>query len=255
MITTNRVKQRLQAGNKAVVCWLHLSSPIAAEIVAQAGYDGVLIDHEHGPGDFLNAIALIQASAPDGCTPLMRVPWNDPVYIKRALDIGVQGVMVPNVQSAEEAAAAVAACRYPPKGIRGMATQIARCADYGASSDDYIEGWNEQLLVIVQIETPRAVDNAAAIAAVEGVDMLFVGPSDLSASAGHTGDLGHPDVAALIGEVEARTRAAGKWLGSIPLPGRDARRLFADGYDLVISASDVSLLRLAGAADRAESGL
>ena len=255
MNENNRVKQRLQAGEHALVCWLHLSSPIAAEIVAQAGYDGVLIDHEHGPGDFLNATALMQASGAGGCTPIMRVPWNDPIYIKRALDSGVQGVMVPNVQSAEEAAAAVAACRYPPQGIRGMATQIARCADYGAMSDKYIRGWNEQLLVICQIETPLAVDNVGSIAAVEGVDMLFVGPSDLSASAGHTSDLGHPEVSALIAEVETRTRVAGKWLGSIPLPGRDARALFADGYDLVISASDVSLLRLAAAADRLESSL
>ena len=249
----NRVKRRLVAGQKACVCWLHLSSPVAAEIIAQAGYDGVLIDHEHGPGDLLNAVALMQAAGSSDTACLMRVPWNDAVYVKRALDAGAHGIMVPYVQNAEEAAAAVAACRYPPQGIRSVATQITRCSDYGARGSEYIEAWHDNLLIIAQIESDEAVRNISEIAAVDGVDMLFIGPSDLAASIGHLDDVEHPEVAALIAEAEARIKASGKWLGSIPLPGRDASRLFADGYDMVISASDVALLRTAAAADLSAS--
>ena len=126
MTVENRCKRKMLAGEPALGAWLAMGSPIAAEVVANAGYDTVIMDHEHGPGDLLNAISLMQAAAASGATPMMRVPWNDMVYIKRALDIGVMGVVVPYVQNAAEAEAAVAACHFPTDGVRGVAPHAAR---------------------------------------------------------------------------------------------------------------------------------
>ncbi len=218
-------------------------SPIAAEVVAQAGYDFVLIDLEHGPGSYLDAIALMQAIQGRDCVPLIRVPSNDEVALKRALDTGVAGVMVPAVNTAAEAEAAVAACHYPPRGRRGMAAAIVRGADYGLRAAEYIESAGTALLVMCQIESAEAVENVTAIAAVEGVDMLFVGPFDLSASVGHPGQPDHPEVRALIARVEVAARSAGKRLGAIPTPERSAAELVAAGYQLIVADADVLLLR------------
>ncbi|HEY5598591.1 MAG TPA: aldolase/citrate lyase family protein, partial [Kiloniellales bacterium] len=189
-MNTGEIKRRILAGRPAFGCWLEMCSPIAAEIIAQSGYDCVLIDLEHGPGSVLDAVSLMHAVQGRACAPLLRVPENDPVILKRALDIGVAGVMIPAVNSADQAAAAVSACRYPPKGTRGMAASIVRASDYGARWREYAGTAEECLLVMCQIESAEAVGNAAAIAAVDGVDMLFIGPFDLSAGLGH---LGEPD--------------------------------------------------------------
>ncbi len=173
----------------------------------------------------------------------MRVPSNDEVALKRALDTGVAGVMVPAVNTADEAAAAVAACHYPPRGRRGMAAAIVRGADYGLRAAEYIESAGTALLVMCQIESAEAVENVTAIAAVEGVDMLFVGPFDLSASVGYLGQPDHPEVRALIARVEVAARSAGKHLGAIPTPERSAAELVAAGYELIIADADVLLLR------------
>ena len=249
MVRPNRLKERLRLGHPSLGCWLHLASPIAAEVVAQAGYDAVVIDHEHGPGDLYNGILQMQAASGTAATTILRVPWNDPVYIKRALDTGAEGIIVPSVQNAAEARAAVAACRYPPEGIRGFANQVTRSAEYGARVEEYLAGLPERLIVICQIESPTAVRNIGEIAAVEGVDMLFIGPSDLAASAGHVGHPDDPAVLALIEEAIAATKAAGRALGSIPLPGRRVEAMLAGPFDFVISASDVALLRLGAQAD------
>ncbi len=174
------MKQRISERGPQFGCWIEMFSPIAAEVVAQAGYDFVLIDLEHGPGSYLDAIAVMQAIQGRDCAPLMRVPSNDEVALKRALDTGVAGVMVPAVNTADEAAAAVAACHYPPRGRRGMAAAIVRGADYGLRAAEYIQSAGEALLVMCQIESAEAVENAAAIAGTEGVDMLFIGPFDIS---------------------------------------------------------------------------
>ncbi len=237
------LKRRISERGPQFGCWLEMFSPIAAEVVAQAGYDFVLIDLEHGPGSYLDAIALMQAIQGRDCVPLMRVPSNDEVALKRALDTGVAGVMVPAVNTAAEAAAAVAACHYPPRGRRGMAAAIVRGADYGLRAAEYIESAGTALLVMCQIESAEAVENVTAIAAVEGVDMLFVGPFDLSASVGHPGQPDHPEVRALIARVEAAAQAAGTRLGAIPTPERSAAELVAAGYELIIADADVLLLR------------
>ncbi len=238
-------KARLQAGRRADGCFLQMFSPIAAEIVAGAGYDSVLIDLEHGPGGIMDAMALMHAVKGAGLAVMLRVEENDPVPIKRALDLGLDAIMIPAVSSRAEAEAAVAACRYAPRGGRGMAAPIVRATGYGESWQDYCSGGADELLVMCQIETPSGLENVEEVAATEGVDLLFLGPFDLSASLGHLGAPDHPEVREAIGRVEAAAKAAGKLLAAIPTPGRSPEELFADGYDLVVGGPDNILLRAA----------
>jgi len=151
--------------------------------------------------------------------------------------------MIPAVDGPDEAEAAVAACRYPPRGARGMAAGIVRASGYGAAWQDYARHAHERLLLMCQIESAEAIGNAAAVAAVDGVDLLFVGPFDLSASLGYLGEPDHPDVRAMIGKVERAAKAAGKLLGGIPTPERGAAELVAAGYDVVLADADLALLR------------
>jgi len=236
-------KARLLARRPALCCLSNMASPVAAEILGHAGYDAVMIDMEHGPGDMLNTVAQLQALAGTGAAALVRVPENAAVHLKRVLDAGPDGVMVPAVSTRAEAEKAVAACRYPPQGIRGVAHPIARAANYGVDVDRYIGETEKNLLIICQIETLAGVDNAAAIAATDGIDMIFIGPMDLSASAGRFDEPDHADVSELIERVERDVAAAGKMLGGLATAGRPAANLFNRGYRLVIDAIDIALLR------------
>jgi len=177
MYGTNRLRERLEAGKTAIGCWIHMCSPIGVEVVALAGFDMVVLDHEHGPSDFLNSISLMQAISATPATPIVRVPWNDAVYIKRALDIGARGIIIPSVDDAKQARAAVAACRYPPNGIRGSAYGLVRASDYGFQAEGYVADLPAGLLVMCQIESKTAVGNIEEIAAVEGVDVRSWGRS------------------------------------------------------------------------------
>ncbi|MFQ6021785.1 MAG: HpcH/HpaI aldolase/citrate lyase family protein [Acidiferrobacterales bacterium] len=244
------IKTELRDGGRANGCWLELFNPLATEIIAQAGYDCVMIDLEHGPGSVLDLISIMQAIGGADCAPLVRVPANDPVWIKRVLDTGPAGVMVPAVNDAAEAEVAVAACRYAPRGVRGMAAPVVRASKYGAELKDYLSRVEDDLLIMCQIESPIAVENVTAIAKVEGVDMLFIGPFDLSASVGYLGEPDHAEVVSMIQKVETAAKDAGKLLGGIPTPGRDAKRLYAAGYDLVLADVDALLLR-----DSAQAGV
>ena len=248
MYRENALKKHLAAGARANGCWLHLDSPIAAEILALAGFDSFIIDHEHGPGDLIGATRLMQAISATPASPIMRVPWNDAVMLKRALDIGVEGVMIPSVNSAAEAEAAVAACRYPPRGSRGAAYGLTRAADYGLSSRDYVDTAHDNLLIICQIETREAVAAAAEIAAVDGVDTLFIGPFDLSGDMGRLAQFDDPEFLALRGDIEAAVTASGKLLGGIPVAGDLPPDLARRGYNYIVSGSDVLLLRDAAVA-------
>ena len=186
----------------------------------------------------------MQAMRGTACLPVVRVPWNDHVIIKRALDAGVRGVMVPSVSSPEEAEAAVAACRYPPRGRRGIAAGVARASAYGLQLDDYLTRFEEEeLLVICQIETCQAVENVEAIAAVEGVDVLFIGPNDLAADAGFFNRMEVPEVEALVARVEEVCTAAGVMLGGIVSPVRSLEQLKAKGYRMILQDADTALLR------------
>lgn len=252
MYRENSFKKRLLAGEQCYGCWLHLCSPVAAEVLALAGYDALIIDHEHGSGDLVGAIQIMQAMSATPASPILRVPWNDPVALKRALDTGPEGVMIPSINSADQAKAAAAACRYPPGGMRGAAYGLVRASDYGMAAKDYFENVQDNLLVICQIETVEAVDAISEIAAVDGVDMLFIGPIDLSGSIGKLGRFDDAAVIALRERAEDAIKASGKLLGGLAVPNLSIADMTARGYDFVTAASDITLLRDAALAQLAK---
>ncbi len=243
MYRPNPVKQRLAAGGSVFGCWLNMASPMAAEVVGLAGYDCVMIDNEHGPASLLESVGLMHAVAASGASSLMRVPWNDAVYIKRALDAGVEGVMVPSVGSADEARAVVAACRYPPAGIRGAACGSVRASDYGLCAEHYRDTAADTLLVICQIESVAGVDAVPEIAKVPGVDVLFLGPYDLSGSIGKLGRFDDPEVAALFDRAERAILDSGVCYGTVPSPLRTTAQLLSAGCRFVLGGSDTSFVR------------
>jgi len=230
-----------------------MGSPVATEILAASGYDAVMTDMEHGPGDFANAVQQFQAITAAGAAPLIRVPANDPVDLKRALDAGPAGVMIPAVSSAAEAAAAVDACRYPPQGIRGVAHSVARASGYGTDVEGYLQWLETEFLLICQIETMEGLGDVDAIAAVAGVDMLLVGPMDLSASAGHFNDPDCTEMDSLMDRVAEAAGSGGVLLGTMATAGRAAPDLFKAGYDFVLDTVDIALLREAARAKVAAS--
>src|SRR2546429_3029022 len=193
MFRPNHLKARLRSGKRALGCWTVLGAPAVIELLALCGFDYLLLDQEHGFGEPSALLHSLQAmAATPHCTSVVRVPSNDANYLKRVLDAGVEGVMVPNVETAEDARAVVAACRYPPAGRRGSALGSARASDYGINAPKYRQAAADELLIVCQIESPKAVDNLQAIAAVDGVDGLFLGPHDLSGPAGQPRHLKTP---------------------------------------------------------------
>ena len=171
--------------------WLNLGSPITTELAGNLGFDWLLLDHEHGPGGEDTMLAQLQAASATPAVPIVRIAANEPARYKRALDMGAQGVMTPYVNTAAEAQAMVAAMRYPPRGFRGVA-KFQRGASFGGDFEDYFLHAHERIVALAQIETPEAVANADAIAAVDGIDVLFVGPADLTYNLGIRDQLDHP---------------------------------------------------------------
>lgn len=247
----NRVKKLLKDGKPTAGAWLQLTSTFSAEIMARAGFDWLIIDLEHAPGDFMNLAAQIQAMSCTDCVPFVRAPWNDSVTIKRILDTGVMGVLVPYVNSAEEARDAVAACKYPPEGVRGVAAS-PRAAYFGQNSMDYLRSANDEIVIITAVETGEAVENLDEILAVEGLDGIFIGPMDLATSMGHFGDASHPEVQEAIGIIEKKTFAAGKFLGTVAGNWEQAKAKYEKGYQLLMLMSDS--VGLAGLASRTMAG-
>lgn len=242
----NKIKTLLKQGKQTAGAWLQMTSPFSAEIMARAGFDWLIVDMEHAPGDFLNLASQLQAMGEAGCVPFVRAPWNDPVAIKRILDTGVMGVLIPYVNTAEEAKNAVAACKYPPEGIRGLAGST-RAAYFGQNSMDYLKDANDQILVIIAVETGEAIDNLDEILAVEGLDGIFIGPMDLATSMGYFGDPSHPEVQQAIATVEKKTLKAGKYLGTIGGSWEQAKEKYDRGYQFLMLMSDsVDLAKLAG---------
>ena len=246
------LKNKLGAQHPAFGCWIDMFSPIATEIVAQAGFDCLMIDLEHGPGSVLDAIGQMQAARAYGPKTYVRVSSNSSAKIKRVLDAGADGVMIPSVSTAEEARSAVSSCLYAPKGKRGVASTIVRGADYGVKAEEYLKTFNDQVLVICQIEDAEGVINAEEIANTEGVDMIFIGPSDLSADLGYPGETDHPVVMEAINKVESAVKSSGKLLGAIPTPKRNATQLFDAGYDMVLDGGDIGFV-VKGAREKAAS--
>ncbi len=242
----NPVKRMIKAGKKTAGAWAQLCSPIATEILGRGGFDWVLVDMEHAPGDVLTLVSQFQALGGAHAVPIVRVPWNDLVWIKRILDAGAYGLMIPYVNTQEQAVAAVQACKYPPEGIRGIAGS-PRAAGYGRDTASYLKRANEEIFVMLQVETPQAIENLEAIAKVPGVDALFIGPMDLSTSMGHFGNPAHPEVQAAIAKVEALAKKLRMPLGTISGSWEQAKSLYDRGYQLITLLSDSILLSKGGA--------
>lgn len=247
----NEFKQQLLAGQPQTGIWLGLASAYSAEIAATAGFDWLLLDAEHVPNDLGSLLAQLQALAPYKSHPVVRPPMGDTVLIKRYLDIGVQNLLIPMVETAEQAAELVAATRYPPHGERGVGHVLARASRWGQVKD-YLARADDEICLMLQVESQQALDNLEAIAAVEGVDGVFIGPADLSASMGHLGNAGHPDVEAAISDAIDKIRAAGKAAGIVTVDEQAARGYLAAGCTFVGVGIDALLYAnaLRGLADR-----
>jgi 2-keto-3-deoxy-L-rhamnonate aldolase RhmA len=220
--------------------WIMAASPIVAEAVGHAGFAWGVVDMEHTPLDSMDLVHMLQAIAGTKMVPVTRVPWNDSVTVKRVLDAGAQTLLFPFVQNAEEARAAVAATRYPPEGIRGMAG-MSRASRFG-TAPNHFQMANKQVAVIVQLESPQAVAELEAIAAVPGVDALFLGPADLSGAMGHVGQLTHPEVMEVMTQCVRRAKAAGKPVGTVGGSPETVAQYRAAGFDFVAIGSDLGLL-------------
>ncbi|MCT2401444.1 HpcH/HpaI aldolase family protein [Novosphingobium mangrovi (ex Huang et al. 2023)] len=241
MTSANTFIARLGEGQALLGLWQALANPYTAEICAGAGYDWLLFDGEHAPNTSQTLLAQLQAVAPYDVEPIARVPVGEPVAIKQYLDIGFATLLVPMVDSAAQAEAVVAASRFPPLGVRGVASATSRASGFGARAD-YLARAHERVALIAQIESRAGLDAIDAIAAVEGIDALFIGPADLAASLGHLGQPGHPEVQDAVAHALARITAAGKPAGIFALSPEDARAKIADGFAFVSVGTDIGLL-------------
>jgi 4-hydroxy-2-oxoheptanedioate aldolase len=236
----NAFKHDMAAGKLQIGLWCSLCSNIATELVSYSGFDWLLLDTEHSPNEVPDILSQLQASARGTAHTIVRPAWNDPVLIKRYLDIGAQTLLLPYVQNADEARLAVEATRYPPHGIRGV-TGSGRAAKFGRVKD-YLTKANDEICVLVQVETREALAEIDRIAAVPGVDGVFIGPSDLSASFGQIGNPAHPAVQQAIEDAGKRIRAAGKGAGILTGNEDEARRYIGWGYNFVAVGTDLVLL-------------
>ena len=239
-LPTNPFKQAIREGRPQIGLWSSLCSNVAAEVIAGAGFDWILVDTEHAPNELPMVFSQLQALVAGSAAAVVRPAWNDMVLMKRLLDIGVQNLLVPYVQTPEEARAAVAATRYPPQGVRGVAVNH-RGNRFGRVKD-YYKRIGEEICVLVQIETRLALQNLEAIAAVEGIDGLFIGPSDLAAAFGRVGESGHPEVRAAIDDALRRIAKTGKAAGILAPVEADARHWLSLGCVVLAVGSDVGLL-------------
>ncbi len=234
----NELKWRLKAGEQAYGLWITIESPMVTELLSTLGFDYFVFDTEHSPLDIYQSQTLMQAMRDEGTTPIVRVWWNDLVAIKRALDIGAYGVVVPWVNNKEQAEMAVKACRYAPGGLRGCGPRRASLFD-----PDYYETVEEELLIIAQIETREAVENIEDILSVEGIDVSYIGPADLSASHGHLGNMSHPEVQEAIDKVFDASVAAGVATGVHMGSGKTIMDRVEKGYNFITVGNDLGFVR------------
>lgn len=238
--TENRFKTAILSGELQIGIWSSLCSHVGAEIIADAGFDWILFDAEHSPVEIADLYGLLQAVGRSSASPAVRLAWNDKVMIKRALDIGAQTLLVPFIQNATEAQQAVDATRYPPKGVRGVAGGT-RASRYGRDKS-YFKTASDNICLIAQVETGEALGQLEAIAEVDGVDAVFIGPSDLAASMGHLGNPGHEDVQAAIKDAVERLNALETPAGILAVNTKDARRYADWGYRFVAAGVDTMVL-------------
>lgn len=238
-----RIRAALDAGETIIGCFLSLGSPLTAEIMGAAGFDCAMIDLEHGSGSERDALDQLQALAASGCPGFVRVESAERQRVHRVLDAGAHGVMFPRIETAEEARAAAAAMRYPPAGTRGVASSTRAC-EYGANFEPYLTG-SPNLLTIIQIESETAVKNAGDIAAVDGVDVLFIGPWDLSFGMGILGQFDHPKFQTAIQNAAESARRHRKHLGILLPAGKRLNDFHAAGFRFILSGTDAVLLQQA----------
>ncbi len=245
----NRFRQRILAREQLIGFWLSLASHITAEVAGMADFDWLLLDAEHSPNDVPLLLQQLQALQGSASAAVGRPSWNDPVEIKRMLDIGFYNLLIPFIESADDARRAVAATRYPPQGMRGVSV-AQRSNRYGTVAD-YMQTINDNICVLVQIESRPGVEVVDEIAAVDGVDGVFIGPSDLAAALGHLGNPGHPQVQETIRHLHGRVAAQGKAVGILAPVQADARRYLDMGAHFVAVGSDLGVFKQATFALRA----
>lgn len=240
-VPTNPFKQALREGRRQIGLWQSMANPMTAEICAGAGFDWLLFDGEHAPNDVPTMLAQLQAVESYPTHAIARPPVGDVVLVKQYLDLGFQTLLIPLVDTPEEAEAMVRAMRYPPEGIRGVGAGSARVARWNRV-ENYFRDADAEMCLLVQAETRRAMENLEAIAAVEGVDGIFIGPADLSASLGHRGNAAHPEVQAVIEDAIKRIAAAGKAPGILTSNNEWAQRYLDLGATFVAVGTDVGIL-------------
>ncbi|HWM71100.1 MAG TPA: aldolase/citrate lyase family protein [Steroidobacteraceae bacterium] len=236
----NVFKRALQRRELQIGLWSTLCSNLGAEIIAHSGFEWILLDTEHSPNEVPDLVTQLQAMGRGTASPVVRAAWNDPVLIKRMLDIGAQSILLPCVQTAEEARRAVAAVRYPPRGMRGVSA-VSRASNFGRIKD-YLQKADEEICLLVQIESKLALEQLEAISTTDGVDGVFIGPADLSASLGHLGDPQHPETQSALQDAGRRLARLGKPAGILTVIETDARRYIEWGYSFVAVGIDTTLL-------------
>ncbi len=243
MYRRNPLVEKLNSGSPAVGAWAAMRDASVLEILALSGFDYVILDQEHGAGDMSDLPDILRAFTGTRCSPVLRIGHYDAGKVKQALDAGVEGLMIPNVETVEEAQEIVSMAYYPPRGRRGLAPTAVRAASFGMAAENYVETAHENTILMLQIESELGVSNAAGIAAIEGVDMLFAGPMDLSANMGHLLNLGHEDVYAAVDKIRDTALAAGKFTGTVPHGDRDTVYLAKNDWHIVAGFVDVMALR------------
>ncbi len=235
-IERNRVKRMLKSGGVALGTWVTIGNPEVAEILANVGFDWLVFDTEHAPLSLETVEWMMQATSGTGIVPLVRVAANDMAMVKRALDIGAYGVVVPLVNNREDAEKAVSYTRYPPKGIRGAGPR--RCSTYGMRSKEYFDWAGKELLTVVQVETAEAVANIEEILSVDGVDVFFVGPTDLTMSLGIPGQQNHPKFVRAIEKVLEAGSSSGVYPGTMAYSLEEARIALSRGFKFISLTTD-----------------
>ena len=239
----NILKDKLLKKNKVLGCWTSLDNEITSELLALVGFDFLLIDHEHGYGDARGITRQIQSLKGTTCSALVRMPKDDEIYVKKTLDTGVNCLMFPAVNNKKDAENIVEMCRYAPRGYRGMAPGMIRATNYGMNVKDYFENIEKDLLIVCQIETAEGVSNIEEIGKVDGLDMLFVGPMDLSTSIGKFGKFDDPVFLEIIENAKEKIFKSDKFSGIIPYGNFSWQDLFDMGFDLTTAGTELSILR------------
>lgn len=247
----NTFKSQLKAGKQQIGLWMSLANAYTAEVCATAGFDWLLIDGEHAPNEVRTILEQLQALAAYPSHPVVRPVSGDVALIKRLLDIGAQTLLVPMVDTAQQARELVSAVRYPPQGIRGVGSAVARISRWGLRTD-YLDRANDEICLLVQAESRLSLENLDAICAVDGIDGVFIGPADLAASLGHRGNPAHPEVQAAIEDAMRRIIASGKAAGTLVADTTLARRYLDLGCTFVAVGLDVRILAAGTRALRAQ---